>query len=73
MLQHLLLGMLAPLGLVMAAPITLVLRSVPARLGRGISRLLRSRYLQVVANPITALCLIWAAWRCCTSARCTWR
>jgi putative membrane protein len=57
MLQHLLLGMLAPLGLVMAAPITLVLRSVPARLGRGISRGLRSRYMQVVANPISALVL----------------
>jgi putative membrane protein len=42
---------------VMAAPITLVLRSVPARLGRGISRGLRSRYMQVVANPISALVL----------------
>jgi putative membrane protein len=57
MLQHLLMGMLAPLGLVMSAPITLVLRTAPARWGRVISSILRSRPLQLVANPVTALFL----------------
>ena len=36
MLQHLLLGMLAPLGLVMAAPVTLALRTAPTVVGRAI-------------------------------------
>jgi putative membrane protein len=57
MLQHLLLGMLAPLGLVMGAPITLTLRSAPARFGRAIVRVLRSRPIRLWANPITALVL----------------
>jgi putative membrane protein len=57
MLQHLLIGMLAPIGLVMAAPVSLILRSVPSRLGKAIIRLLRSRPLFLLANPITALLL----------------
>lgn len=57
MLQHLLLGMAAPLGLVMAAPVTVLLRNVPARVGRSITRFLQSRALRLVANPITALVL----------------
>ena len=57
MLQHLLLGMLAPLGLVMAAPLTLVLRTAPPRFGRAVVRGLRSRWLRLWANPITALVL----------------
>jgi putative membrane protein len=57
MLQHLLLGMLAPLGLVMAAPITLTLRTAPTRFGRAIVRMLRSRPIRLWVNPITALVL----------------
>jgi putative membrane protein len=57
MLQHLLLGMLAPLGLVMAAPITLTLRTAPARFGRWIVRVLQSGPIRFWANPITALVL----------------
>lgn len=57
MLQHLLIAMLAPIGLVMAAPMTLILRTVPTRVGRTISRVLQSRVLQIVANPVTALVL----------------
>lgn len=57
MLQHLLIGMLAPLGLVLGAPVTLILRSVPSRQGRIIGRVLRSRPVHVVANPITTLML----------------
>ncbi len=57
MLQHLLIGMLAPLGLVLAAPVTLLLRSVPSTAGRRLGRMLHSRRLRVVADPITALAL----------------
>jgi putative membrane protein len=57
MLEHLIIGMLAPLGLIMAAPMTLVLRTVPTRVGRAISHFLQSRVLQIVANPVSALLL----------------
>lgn len=57
MLQHLLLGMLAPLGLVMAAPLTLLLRTAPAGVGRVVVRLLRARLVRLWANPVTALVL----------------
>lgn len=57
MLQHLLVGMVAPLGLVLGAPITLVLRSVPRPLGRRLGRLLHHRALRPVAHPVTALVL----------------
>jgi putative membrane protein len=57
MLQHLLIGMVAPLGLVLAAPITLVLRSVDPRHGRRIVRARRSRPVHLLANPVTALSL----------------
>ncbi|MHA6797653.1 cytochrome c oxidase assembly protein (plasmid) [Pseudonocardia bannensis] len=56
-LQHLLIGMLGPLALVLAAPITLVLRSVPPRGGRFIGRVLRSRAVHLVANPVAAAVL----------------
>jgi len=56
-LQHLLIGMVAPLGLVLGAPVTLVLRSVTTRQGRSISRVLRSRPLHVVTDPVVALVL----------------
>ncbi|MEV7646568.1 cytochrome c oxidase assembly protein [Arthrobacter sp. NPDC089319] len=57
MVQHLLIGMYAPLGLVLGAPVTLLLRSVPHRYGKKIGKLLRSRPLHLVANPATALLL----------------
>jgi putative membrane protein len=57
MLQHLLIAMLAPLGLALSAPVTLVLRSVPKRYGRVIGRWLRSRYMRIVSNPVVALIL----------------
>src|ERR1700712_4821247 len=41
MLQHVMIGMLAPLGLVMAAPITLALRTLPQPSARLIVRALR--------------------------------
>jgi putative membrane protein len=57
MLEHLILGMIAPLGLVMAAPMTLVLRTIPTRWGKAISYLLHSRSIRVMVNPGTALLL----------------
>ena len=57
MLQHLLLGMFAPIGLVMAAPITLLVRTLPAEGGRAITTILKSPLARVWANPITALAL----------------
>ncbi len=57
MLQHLLIAMIAPIGLVMAAPVTLVLRTLPARNGRRITAVLRSSWLQMIANPVVALIL----------------
>lgn len=55
MLGHLLIGMFAPLLLVLAAPMTLVLRSVPPRHGRAVVHLLRSKPARVLTNPILLL------------------
>jgi len=57
MVQHLLLGMLAPLGLVFAAPMTLLLRTVSASLARRIIALLHTRLVRCISDPITALVL----------------
>ena len=57
MVQHLVLGMVAPLGLVLAAPVTLLLRTVPTGAGRAIARLLRSRPMRLLSHPTTALVL----------------
>jgi cytochrome c oxidase assembly factor CtaG/putative copper export protein len=64
MIAHMLLGMIAPIFLVMGAPITLALRTLPqSRDGqeRGVRNLaltvLHSRYSKVLTNPITALAL----------------
>ncbi|GIH25772.1 membrane protein [Acrocarpospora phusangensis] len=57
MLQHLLIGMLAPLALVLGAPVTLLLRTLPPAQGRRVGALLRSRAVHLLANPWTALAL----------------
>ncbi|MTH55695.1 cytochrome c oxidase assembly protein [Bacillus mangrovi] len=54
MTGHLFLGMFAPLLLVAASPVSLLLKSVPVTAGRKITRLLRSRLVQAVSHPITA-------------------
>ncbi|TCC45763.1 cytochrome c oxidase assembly protein [Kribbella capetownensis] len=54
MTQHLLFGMVAPLGLVLGAPVTLLLRISPPRVRRTMSRLLRSRPLHVLSHPAVA-------------------
>ncbi len=57
MIQHLLIGMLAPLGLVLGAPLTLLLRRLPAEKGRRISSILGSRPFHTISHPVTALLL----------------
>lgn len=57
MAQHLLIGMLAPLGFVLAAPLTLCLRILPADKARKITSLLASRPFHLISHPLTALFL----------------
>lgn len=57
MLVHLLLGMLAPILLVLGAPVTLALRALPVPRARQVVRLLASPPLRLVAHPITAALL----------------
>jgi putative membrane protein len=57
MAQHLLIGMLAPLGLVLGAPMTLLLRTLAPPAARRVTRVLVSRPLQVLSHPATALVL----------------
>ena len=64
MIAHMIIGMLAPIGLVLGAPITLALRALPQgrtpdeRGVRGmLIAFLHSRYSILLTNPITALAL----------------
>ncbi|QGW26347.1 MULTISPECIES: cytochrome c oxidase assembly protein [unclassified Dietzia] len=54
---HLLMGMLAPLLLVLAAPVTLALRTLPTRHARVVSRVLRSPPARVLTHPVVAAVL----------------
>lgn len=57
MTGHVLLGMLAPLLLVLGAPVTLALRALPAASARRLVRLLRSRPLRFLTEPSVAAVL----------------
>ncbi|MDQ2624557.1 MAG: cytochrome c oxidase assembly protein, partial [Actinomycetota bacterium] len=57
MTQHLLLGMYAPLGLVLAAPVSLALGTAPRRLQLALTGVLRSTVVHVVAHPVAAAIL----------------
>ena len=54
---HLLLGMLAPLLLVRAAPVTLALRTLPVARARRLAAVLRSAPVSVVGHPVVAAVL----------------
>ncbi|GEA89329.1 cytochrome c oxidase assembly protein [Cellulomonas cellasea] len=56
MAQHLVLGMLAPLGLVLGAPVRLLLGAVP-RARRPVARVLRLRAVHVAGHPAAAALL----------------
>jgi putative membrane protein len=57
MTRHLLIGMVAPLGLILGAPITLLLRFLPAPHARTVVRALRTPAVRLITHPVTALCL----------------
>ncbi|GAB3538090.1 cytochrome c oxidase assembly protein [Pontibacter brevis] len=57
MVQHLLIGMLAPLGLVLGAPLTVALRALPAKRARKVTAFLGSRSFYFLSHPVTALFL----------------
>jgi putative membrane protein len=57
MTGHVLLGMAAPLLLASAAPMTLLLRTLPVDLARGLTALLRSPPVRVLTHPVTAATL----------------
>ncbi len=57
MVQHLLLGMLAPVTLVLGAPLTLALHTLPNKGARLVSKLLSSPFFHFVSHPVTALLL----------------
>jgi putative membrane protein len=54
MVSHMLLSMVAPIGLVLAAPVTLALRTLPAGLRRALLTLLRSRAATLLGTPLFA-------------------
>lgn len=57
MVQHLLLGMLAPLALVLAAPVTLSLGVASTRVRAVVGRVLRAQPVHVLTHPVTAAAL----------------
>ncbi|GAA4304792.1 hypothetical protein GCM10023086_22190 [Streptomyces venetus] len=57
MVQHMLIGMYAPLALVLAAPVTLLLRTLPAARGRRLTSVLHSPPARLAAHPAVALAL----------------
>lgn len=54
MFAHLLLGMAAPLCIAMSAPVTLLMRTVPVRFARKISKVLRSAPVSFIGHPAIA-------------------
>ncbi|MFD7433716.1 cytochrome c oxidase assembly protein [Streptomyces sp. NPDC059861] len=54
MTQHLLVGMYAPLALVLGAPLTLLLRTLPPARGRQLSAVLHSRPARTLTHPAIA-------------------
>jgi putative membrane protein len=57
MLGHLLLGMMAPLLMVLGAPITLILRTVSVPLARRLTRALKFRPFRLWTHPVVAALL----------------
>ncbi|WP_110686593.1 cytochrome c oxidase assembly protein [Salinicola aestuarinus] len=57
MMVHLVVAMVAPVGLVFAAPVTLALKNLPAAWGKRWVRLLNTPTLRLLCHPITAAVL----------------
>lgn len=63
MIGHLLLGMLAPLLIVLAAPMTLLLRTLNVSAAKRVSRILKARPLRLFNHPIvTSMLNIGGLW-----------
>ena len=58
MVQHMALSMVAPVFLALGAPVTLLLRTLPARPRRSLTRALRSLPAKVVINPLVGFALL---------------
>jgi putative membrane protein len=56
-MQHVLIGMYAPLGIVLGAPITLLLRSLPRSGGRRLVRVLRSPVAALLGHPAAIMAM----------------
>ena len=67
MAAHLLVGMVAPVFLVLARPVTLLLRALPVAAARRASRVLRSSSVRVLTDPFVATALnaagLWVLYR----------
>jgi putative membrane protein len=67
MVGHVLLGMLAPLLMALAAPVTLALRALPPEPARRVARVLRSAAIGILIHPVTAAVLdiggLWVLYR----------
>lgn len=57
MTQHMLIGMYAPLALVLSAPVTLLLLALPPTRARRVTALLHSSPARALAHPGTAILL----------------
>lgn len=57
MIQHLLLGMYAPIALVMAAPVTLALASLPTASARSLVGFMNTPGVRYISHPVTAMTL----------------
>ncbi|HVI35020.1 MAG TPA: cytochrome c oxidase assembly protein [Gaiellales bacterium] len=58
MVQHMVLSMVAPIFLALGAPVTLLLRTLPARPRQRLVTVLRSRAAAVVINPLVGFALL---------------
>src|SRR3982751_5292997 len=54
MIQHMVLGMLAPIFLALGAPVTLALRTLPGRPRAGLLAAVHSRVVRVLTFPLVA-------------------
>ncbi|WP_129837809.1 cytochrome c oxidase assembly protein [Streptomyces sp. RFCAC02] len=63
MLQHMVISMVSPILILLGAPVTLLLRSLPAGgpTRRVLVRLLHSRYVRLITNPIFTITLFVAS------------
>lgn len=55
MYSHLLIGMICPLFLCLAQPLTLLLRNLPVTQARKLTSILKSTYFQIITHPVVAM------------------